>query len=355
MYVFKDKSGRKLALRPELTAPVMRFYAQELQALPKPLKLFYFGSCYRYEEPQKARYREFWHFGAECLGASARESEAEVIALATKLLEVAGIKNYILRIGHLGALKAILKAYSIAGLKLSSILTSIDKKEFEILRNEIKNYEELVGVLTQGSRILEDEKLLKVASVKKSLAELKALLELLPAFGVNNYMVDLSIARGLAYYTGMVFEIDCKELGAEKQVCGGGSYELAEVLGSEKVNTTGFAIGFDRVMLALESQDVKLPEEPLKVYIIPVGAEQRVKAFKLATKLRTSNLKCDVDLAGRNVAKNLAYADSIKSERVLFIGEEELKDNSVLVRDMATGRQEKVNINNLVEHLKSKK
>ncbi|MDI6708821.1 MAG: histidine--tRNA ligase [Candidatus Thermoplasmatota archaeon] len=357
MYTFKDKSGRKLALRPELTAPVMRFYIQELQALPKPLKLFYFGSCYRYEEPQRARYREFWHFGAEYIGGG-RESEAEVIALAKELLEAAGVKNYILRIGHLGALKAILQIYKIPVSRQPLVLSLVDKKEFDYLREEVEDYEELIRVLTQGSAIFENQQLLRNVRIKNSLAELKALLDILPAFGVteNNYNIDLSIARGLAYYTGMVFEIDCKDLGAEKQLCGGGTYRLVEVLGGEKIATTGFAIGFDRVMLALELQGVKLPEEHVEIYVVPVdGNEVKRKAFELATKLRKSDFSCDIDTIGRSLAKNLTYADSIKASKVILLGENELAQNSVIIRDMATGMQEKVNVNKVVEYLKGAK
>ncbi|MEW6069206.1 MAG: HisS family protein, partial [Candidatus Thermoplasmatota archaeon] len=264
--------------------------------------------------------------------------------------------NYTLRIGHLGILKAILQTYKVPASRQSSVLSLIDKKEFEALSGEVENYKELVAAITQSYAIFENQKLLKNARIKNSVAELKALLDILPQLGITEkeYIVDLSIARGLAYYTGMVFEIDCKDLGAESQICGGGTYELAQVLGAEKIPTTGFAIGFDRVMLALELQGVKLPEEHIEVYVVPVdGTEVKKKAFELATKLRKSNFRCDVDLIGRTLTKNLAYANAIKAERVILVGESELAQNSVIVRDMVTGRQAKVNINKLVEHLKA--
>ncbi|MCG2825715.1 MAG: ATP phosphoribosyltransferase regulatory subunit, partial [Thermoplasmatales archaeon] len=122
LYNFKDKAGRDIALRPELTAPAIRFYVNEMQSLPKPLKLFYFGNCFRYEEPQKGRFREFYQFGVECIGG---KGEAEVIALAVKMLENTGLKNFELRVGHLGILRNIL------GNADSSVMTLIDKKNFD--------------------------------------------------------------------------------------------------------------------------------------------------------------------------------------------------------------------------------
>lgn len=352
LYTFKDKGGRALALRPELTLPVMRFYAQELQALPKPLKLFYFGSCYRYEEPQKARYREFWHFGAECIGGRASESEAEIIALAVKLLENAGLKNFELRVGNLNFLRALLERYHVRVEKQSSVLSLIDKKDFGALRNQVENSEELVQTLTQGERIFENRELLKDNKIRASVLELKDLLKLLSLFEVKDYTVDLSIARGLEYYTGIVFEIDCKDLGAEKQVCGGGSYSLAEIFGAEKIFTTGFALGFDRVLLALEEQGAKFPEEKIEVFVIPVGDEAvRKKALALTTSLRKNGISSDADLAGRNITKNLAYASNIGAKKVILLGEAELKENCASVRDMVSGKQEKVKINKLAEYL----
>ncbi len=128
LYNFKDKGGRDIVLRPELTAPVMRFYVNELQGFSKPLKLFYFGNCFRYEEPQKGRFREFYQFGAEVIGGKA---DSEVIALAVKILKNAGLKNFILKIGHLGILRNIL------GNVPPSVMTIIDKKNFDELKEKI--------------------------------------------------------------------------------------------------------------------------------------------------------------------------------------------------------------------------
>ncbi len=353
MYAFKDKSRRYIALRPELTVPVMRFYANSLQSQPKPLKLFYFGNCFRYEEPQKARYREFWQLSIECIGGEESESEAEVIALGTRIIESTGLKNFSLRIGNLKILKSLLDDCKIPCKEQSLILTLIDKKDFKSLKKKIgKNYKKIAEVLSQGEKIFENKSLLKNKNIAQAASEFKTLLAYLENFGVKNYVVDLGIARGLEYYTGTVFEIDSPELGAEKQICGGGTYNLSEIFGYKGINTTGFAIGFDRVMLALENQAMKIPPKRLTAYIVPVGEDKIIKkkAFELTTLLRKNNIMCDVDLAGRNITKNLYYADSIKAKNAVLLGEDELKENCVLVRDMDTGNQDRVNINTLVEY-----
>ena len=343
MYAFKDKGGRSIALRPELTAPAIRFYVNEMQSLPKPLKLFYFGNCFRYEEPQKGRFREFWQVGAECIGG---KGEAEVIALAVKMLENMGLKNFELRIGHLGILRSVL------GDVDSSIMMLIDKKNFDELKEKIdeKKYKKLMKIIYLKEEIFEDKEL-----DSEYLEELKNVLETLKLFGVKKCNVDLSIARGLDYYSGVVFEIDCPDLGSEKQVCGGGTYNLSGLFGGEEINSTGFAIGFDRVMLALEKQGMFFDEEKLDAYVIPMGSKARKKGIEIVTMLREKGIRCDADLIGRSIVKNMGYANSIGVKRVAIIGEDELKEKSVTLKDMKTGKQEKIPVKNLIKHLKEEK
>src|SRR3972149_1241211 len=178
IYNFKDKGDREIALRPELTAPVIRMYVEGLQRSPKPLKFYYFDNCFRYERPQKGRFREFFQFGIEIIGSARPEADAELIGL------------------H--GINAVPEARSLIG------------------DNE-------------------------------AISQFETLLELLEVYELE-YQVDLGIARGLDYYTGMVFEIYCEGLGAQNQVCGGGSYRLAALFGGEDTPSTGYGIGFDRIM-----------------------------------------------------------------------------------------------------------
>jgi histidyl-tRNA synthetase len=147
----------------------------------------------------------------------------------------------------------------------------------------------------------------------------------------------------------MVFEIDSPGLGAEKQICGGGSYSLSEIFGGEKVFSTGFAIGFDRTLLALENEGFKAPRKTVEAYVIPVSEATRETAFGIVARLRARGIAADVDLMRRNLAKNLRYANSIKARKAVIVGEKELETQSVVVRDMETGEQRAVKIDDLAE------
>ncbi|MBU3902326.1 MAG: histidine--tRNA ligase [Candidatus Thermoplasmatota archaeon] len=343
LYNFKDKAGRDIALRPELTAPAIRFYVNEMQSLPKPLKLFYFGNCFRYEEPQKGRFREFYQFGVECIGG---KGEAEVMALAVKMLENTGLKNFELRVGHLGILRNIL------GNADSSVMTLIDKKNFDEVKEKItdEKYKKLMKAVYLKDEIFEDKEF-----KGKDLDDLKNVLEEMELFGVKKYSLDFSIARGLDYYSGVVFEIDCPDLGSEKQVCGGGTYNLSGLFGGEEMDSTGFAIGFDRVMIALEAQRAVFNEDKMDAYVIPIGDNAKKRGFEIANMLREKGVKCDIDLIGRSIAKNMKYADSTGVKKAVILGEDEMKENIITLRDMKTGKQEKIPVKNLIKHLKEEK
>jgi histidyl-tRNA synthetase len=177
---------------------------------------------------------------------------------------------------------------------------------------------------------------------------LGGILERLAVYGFKNCTVDFSVARGLDYYTGMVFEIDAPCLGAEKQICGGGAYSLAELFGGEPVNSTGYAFGFDRIMLAMESSGIQIPIPGLQAYIIPIGEKARAEALDILRTLRSAGIQSDMDLMGRNISKALAYANSAGAEKAIIIGEKEIAEASVTVRDMKSGEQSKYPISDLL-------
>ena len=356
MYTFKDKGGRDISLRPELTAPALRFYVSEMKNLPKPLKVYYFGNCFRYEEPQSGRFREFWQFGAESIGSKEAESDAEVIALAVYALKNAGLNNFVTRIGHLGILRSILS--DVPPDVQSSVMALIDKRDFGGLKERLSDaksdaYQLLDEIMNLSGNVIDRAReILKEGRALESLNQLEEVLRFLELFGVNDYKVDLGIARGIDYYVGMVFEIDCPVLGAEKQVCGGGNYELAEVFGLESVSSTGFAIGFDRVMIALEREGKEIPSERLKVFVVPASDVMRKKSLEITTMLRKHGIPADVDLMRRGLSKNMKFANAVNAEKVVIVGEDELKENSVTLRDMNTGFQERVLIDELVKKLR---
>lgn len=347
LYNFKDRSGNDLVLRPEMTAQSIRFYIDKMQKIPKPIKLFYFGNCFRYEEPQSARYREFWQFGAECIGSSQIESNAEIIALAYYSLKNIGLKNFKLRIGDIEILKSIVKN--------NEIFVLVDKKDFKGLKEkceELKIDFHLLKDIVQCKDLEKAKELLKDnENALKSIERLQNIIYYLKLFKVE-YEIDLGIARGLDYYSGVVFEIDSLLLGAEKQICGGGNYSLIELFGGEKTSSTGFALGFDRIMIALERGNFEFPKKKLKAFVFPISENLREESFKIVSLLRESGISADVDLMKRNSAKNMKYADLIKAENVVIIGEDELKRSAVVVKNMKSGKQEEVRREKLVEFLK---
>ena len=366
MYMFKDKGGRELALRPELTAPTMRFYANELRHMPKPIKVYYFGNCFRYERPQAGRFREFWQLGAEIVGGGEHEGDAEIIALAAGCLENSKLEGFVTRIGHLGVLRAVLSEMGIAGEKQSNCMQLIDKQDmeglYEILDVYASSSEEMETIkvlLSMGKTQEISDEITEVLSgnpeAENSLNNLNRTLGTLRSLGVEDYQIDLGIARGLDYYTGMVFEIDYPLLGAEKQVCGGGAYALADLFGAEQINSTGFAIGFDRVMTALDKQGVEIPLLEITAYVIPLGKEANDSAFKIAAALRKNNISCDCALMERSIAKHMKYANAICARYAIIIGEEELKSKEASVKDMESGEQIKMPFEKIVEHIKNAK
>jgi histidyl-tRNA synthetase len=360
LYEFQDKSGRRLTLRPELTAPVLRFYVNELSASPKPLKLYYLGNCFRYEEPQSGRYREFWQFGTELIGPDTPEAAAESVALAHACLAGAGLANLDLRVGHIGVLRGLIAAMPMADAGKAELHRRVDKREplEDWLRGQgvpepqAEAFARIAGA-RGGPEVVEDAlAALRDDAAREALEALRATHGFLDALGVRGAQLDLGVVRGLDYYTGVVFEFHSPDLGAESQVCGGGVYSLAEVFGGEPVGTVGFAIGLDRVLLALERAGQAPPRAgQLAAYIVPIGEPARAKALALAQQLRGAGLKVDVDLMRRGPSKCLDYANSVGARRVVLLGSKELERGVATVKDMQSGEQREVPLGSLASSL----
>lgn len=360
LYGFTDKGGRKLALRPELTAPVIRCYIERLQMEPKPLKLFYFGHCYRYDRPQKGRYREFQQAGCEIIGADTPEATAELLTLAYTLLKNVGLKKVRINIGNLTLVNALFKKLKLLKDDQKILLPLIDKSQFDDLRQSLRDCgvseddaEQFINVL-QTSDINEIQKFLKDdATALKELAIIETILSLLNhAFHVTAYQIKLGIVRGLDYYKGVVFEIDAPLLGAEKQLCGGGAYELVSLFGGTEVPTAGFAIGFDRTILALEAEGFSFPPLKLDVYVIPVNQDMIGKSIEITQALRSEGFSVDFDQLRRGMGKSLKYADAKHVDKIIIVGPKELEKNCITLRDMKTGQQETIAIAALTSALK---
>lgn len=344
LYAFKDKSGRELTLRPEMTAPVTRVFLNELKSAPRPMRFYYFANCFRYERPQKGRFREFWQFGVELIGSDGAHANAEVIALASEMLRSLGIRGD-LRINDLSLLRKRLRKLS--GEEQNRALRLIDKKSFEELREflrgkmSVEDIENLIELVSFRGSPEDAEEFGELSGI------LKELCRILDLYGVE-YSVDFGIARGLDYYTGIVFEIYAEGLGAQNQICGGGSYDLASVFSSLSVPSTGFAIGFDRVM-----EITSISEKPRKPVVLVSTPGLRDEAIRVALKLR-SDIPVVTDVMNRSISAQMKYADAIGAKFALILGEREIEEGKILVRDLESGEQEEISFESLLEYLRER-
>lgn len=358
LYHFKDKSGRELALRPELTAPAMRLYVNQLQFEPKCVRLYYLGNCFRYERPQSGRYREFWQAGIELIGSPYPEAEGEVIAVALDALRKIGL-NFELHIGHIGILRQILKESGVVGEEQNAVMSAIDKGEgleellddLGLIGEDRKRLRDILGLTGSKEEVIERARSLLggLEEATQELSKLEELLRVLEGYQISRFVLNLGIARGLDYYSGMVFEIYAPRLGAEKQICGGGSYTLTKTFGGKEVPTVGFAFGFDRVYLALKKERPGfMPSSGARCLVVATGEHLLNDAVKVSRMLRNNN-PCELELTRKKLKKALSYADQRGFTHVAIVGDEELKMGCVTLRNMASGEQRKIKLGELAD------
>ena len=349
LYAFKDKGDREIALRPEMTAPAIRMFVNEMSNDPKPIKIFYFGQCFRYERPQSGRYREFFQFGAELIGNPNAESDAEIIAMAASMIKALGLHDYRIRIGHIGVLRKRIADAGVPAERTAEVLQKLDKKLYDEARPLLKEMNVSDADIDSMFELTETVGDVSVLSKVEGEAGdyLRKLVDLLDAMGVRDVEIDLGVVRGLDYYTGMVFEAEAPSLGAEKQICGGGSYTLSELFGGEKVFSTGFAVGFDRILLAMEKEGQTYAPKGIDAYVLCVNDDVRRKASEIVSMLRADGICADIDIMGRKMQKALKYASSVNAKYAVIVGPKELEEGCVTLRDMSTGDQRNVRIEEL--------
>jgi histidyl-tRNA synthetase len=337
MYVFEDKGGRKLALRPEITAAVIRMYINEAKVAPKPLRWCYFADCFRYERPQKGRYRQFWQFGVELIGADTAIADAEVIMLAADMLNATGVR-YELKVGHLSFVKNLLKDVEPALQR--TIRAQLDKKDYEGLKATLDgmNRPELAESLMTLVSCQDLKKAFEIAGDIPERERIEQTMGYLDAAGVR-YSLNLGIARGLDYYTGIVFEAFADNLGAENQILGGGVYRLAHLFGGDDVASCGFAIGFDRVMVSLGESAHK----PETVAAIVCTDEGRMRALAVARAFRDAGIRTEMDLMGRGFGAQLGHAAKSATFAVI-IGQREAASGEVTLKNLESGEQKTISL-----------
>lgn len=349
MYTFKDLGGRSISLRPESTAGVARAYVQSGElSKAKPVKYSYVSSCFRYEKPQSGRQRMFHQLGIECFGSKEVQADAEVIMLASDFLNNIGLKEITLKINSIGCNKC--------REKYKEALVKYYESVSENLCETCK-----IRLNTNPMRLLDckEDECTKYSSDAPSILDFicsecandfSKLQELLTDAGIQ-YEVDPRIVRGLDYYNKTAFEFIHEKIGAKATVCGGGRYDnLINTLAGIKEPGIGFGIGLERLMLAIDSENIDKSISTSPEYvIIPAGENvPHEKIYAIAKMLRNSGKTVVVDIMNRNFKSLIKYANKINAKYALILGEDELKNEAVTVKNMASGDQRTVKISELV-------
>ncbi len=353
-FSFVDKGGREITLIPELTPSVARMLASR-KDLVKPVKWFAFPKMWRYEEPQSGRLREFYQFNADIFGVGGIEADAEVLALAMEILDSLGLKGkYEMRVSDRILMEELLKKYGVE--RIEEAFRLIDKKDKiseEAFYEELRNIcgedaaEKLMDVLKLRGA---PEQVLESVDVGGRRDTLLELSDLLKAYG-KEIVLDLSIVRGLAYYTGIVFEAHDSQ-GEFRAILGGGRYDnVVELFGGPHTPAVGFGMG-DAVLELIMKREGVWPEERMEVdYFVAVVPGYRNRAIEVAMKLRRAGVSVDIDLSNRSLGKQMKYANRINSRYVIIVGEE-IERGEVVVKNMETGEQESVTVGSLLGRLR---
>lgn len=341
MYTFKDKGDRSLTLKPEGTAGAVRaFLESNLYAEALPCKMYYVNSpIFRYEAPQSGRLREHHQFGLECFGAQDATTDAELILLAYRLVSSLGVKNLAVKINSIGCpncrpkYHARLKEFLAGRIDelCPTCRTRFERNPLRVLDCKEKHCQELVQNAPSILDLLCDD-------CADHFAQLQ---ECLQAAGIP-YVVDSRIVRGLDYYTKTVFELITQTPEGNLTVCGGGRYDnLVEELGGPSIPAAGFGMGIERLLMLLDSEGVQLPcPDTLDVFVTYMG-QAKLAAFRLVEELRVAGIKADMDHCGRSLKAQFKFANKTGAPLTATLGEEELAQGVVKLRDMNT-RQERI-------------
>ena len=361
VYFFNDKGEREVSLRFDFTVGLTR-YAAEQKSMKLPAKISAFGGVWRYDEPQKGRYRFFHQWDIEIFGKQNTETDAEIIEFTSKFFTNLGLENIIISISH----RKIVQSYISSIFKsdkpelISDIFRAIDKIQKKSKQEIISEYEKKGYAKEKLEKIIEfsklkgtPEEISKILDVTQfeNWSELTMLFESLKNRNVNNIQIDFGIVRGLDYYSGVVFEAFDKnfDIGA---LVGGGRYDnLPSVFGRNDLGATGVAGGVERIMLALENQNSTFKIQDDRISVLYVNEEMKSNAIKIASLLRENFIPTDIDLSGRALKKQMEQ--STNSKFVIIVGPDEFSKNMVVVRNMSDRNENQILISELLEHLKN--
>lgn len=369
IYYFKDKSERELGLRFEWTASLCRVVASHRE-LPMPFKRYAMGPVWRYEHPSEKRLREFWQADADIVGVSEGTADAEVLAVAVDGLKQIGFEDFKVRVNDRRILEALLEIAGMPRGRSLEIFRAVDKLQkigIEGVKEElrrlgasegsIKRLMELIELRGRPSEVIEDLEGLLSASPTGiiGLNSVKEIVKYSRPFGIEEYLqIDLSLARGLDYYTGPVFEIYAVGFEDYGSIAGGGRYdELIKLYGGEQTPATGISLGVERILLIMEDKgmlrDLELGH---RVYVASASPEMRTRAIEIAQLLRRAGIDTDVNLMNRSLTRQLEHADRRGFRWTVIVGEREAARGQVTIRCMKTGEQRTIDVEGLADQLR---
>lgn len=353
-YDFKDRAERNLTLRPEGTAGIIRsFIENKLYGNHSvPVKAWYYGPMFRYERPQSGRFREFYQFGVEVLGSNDAITDAEVISIPVNFYKILGLKNVKVNLNTLGdnesrnnyrnALLEYFKPY--LDELCEDCKERYNKNPLRILDCKVDANNEIMKNAPKITSYLNEESKTYFENVKKCLQALDI-----------EYEVNPNIVRGLDYYTHTVFEVtaEIKDFGSQNVLCAGGRYDnLVKNLNGPETPGVGFALGMERLFNALEAEKINLVEEEgIDVYISYMSENEKAKALRLCMDLRLNGFKVEIDYMNRSLKSNFKQADHLNSKFIIIIGEEEINNNFVTIKNNKTKEEQKVELEYLIYYL----
>ncbi len=361
IYYFKDKGDREVALRFDFTMGLTR-YAASQKSMKLPAKISAFGGVFRYDEPQKGRYRYFHQWDIEVYGKASLESEAEIIEITSRLFDSLLLKDITIDINHRNLVESyinkvfdskdpelvadILRAVDkIAKKSKEKILAEFQEKGYETEKLEkILEFSQIKGSIDQVEKAFDTTQL-------ESWNELKELIDSLENRGVSNVRINFGIVRGLDYYSGIVFEVFDKNstLGA---LAGGGRYDtLTKAFNREDIGATGVAGGVERIILTMQEQKIIQEISQKRVAVLYINDEMQKVAHSITSLLRLNNIPTDIDLAGRNMKKQMDIATN--ASLAIIVGPQELENGNVVLKDMVNGTEGTISLEKLTEDPKS--
>ncbi|MUM64480.1 histidine--tRNA ligase [Acidianus infernus] len=361
MYTFVDKGGREVALRPEFTPSIVRLFLNSMQHLPKPIRLYYIGTVYRYDEPQFGRYREFRQAGIEMLGESSINADLEVLSILWEFFKKIGLENITIKINNIAIYRELFSMLKMSEDQEDHLLHLIDKgnkdsvieylskiSEYKILNiiremlyNSISKESDFIELIkdlnNEHSKVLENQ-ISRLFKIYEILAKLNVPIK-----------IDLSLVRGLAYYTGVIFEVTHPSVSFS--IAGGGRYDnLVQLYGGPSTPSIGFAIGVERVLSVL--QNLKIKDNVRKIAIIPLNENVIDYALKVLFILHENDIPAILNTKNISLSKIIPILLDMNVNIAIIIGENEKKENKVSIKDLTTRQQSSISLNDLLPYIR---